>query len=204
MLKKKKLTIVLLLITLGLGLVWLVYAATPPTADDPEQIVTTTIAPTLILEAPIDIALVNAGIGANLMPTGAGPGQDIDDLEVWSNTPYSVTIAQTLGSGGVAGHMQAHIIAPPAYVTPALTLTNPFRWRVVTHEGISNPAAPTAFAAITTAGATVVTITDPDTGTDGFLVDLEYEQVVVFGDPVLPAAQNYRMVLTFTAIPSVP
>lgn len=201
MLKKKKLTIVLLLITLGLGLVWLVYAATPPTDGDPDQIVTATITPTLILEAPTDLAATFV-VGTNLMQTGNDYGLDIDDLEVWSNTPYSVTIAQTLGSGGVAGHMQAH--DGITYVTPAITLTNPFRWRVVTHEGIPDPAAPTAFAAITTADATVVTITDPDTGADGFFVDLEYEQVVVFGDPVLPAAQNYRMVLAFTATPMVP
>lgn len=201
MLKKKKLTIVLLLITLGLGLVWLVYAATPPTAGDPEQIVTATIAPTLILEAPTDLEAAFV-VGTNLMQTGYGPGQDINDLEVWSNTPYSVTIAQTLGPGGVAGHMQVH--DGNIYVTPAITLTNPFRWRVISHEGISDPAAPTAFAAITTADATVVAITDPSTGTDGFLVDLEYEQEVVFGDPVLPAAQRYRMVLAFTATPNAP
>ena len=88
------------------------------------------------------------------------------------------------------------------YVTPAVTLTEFFHWKVTAQAGSSTETD--SETQISTAASTIAEITDTATDNDGYITVLSYSQGVHYEDPVLASDNKYHIVITFTAVADDP
>jgi len=198
----KKLMIILLVLMLSLGLSGVAFAVTSG-----DQTVEGNVTATISITAPVAIstytlaAAASPASGDNTEYTGAGSGLDATDVVVISNTPYHIQINCDTPAYGTAGYMNKY--TGVAYVTPAVTLTNPFYWGVNLQEGTTKTTT-SDFTQISTTASTIADIDDTATDDDGYQTDIKYSQPVHYSDPVLASDNNYHIVITFTAVADSP
>lgn len=189
----KKLMIALLVVMLTLGLSGVAFAATG------DQTVEGNVTATISITAPGAISAFS--LVADASPANTDNENASGNLTVISNTPYHIQINSDTPAYGTAAKMNKYTAS--AYVTPAVTLTDFFHWKVATQEGTTKTttSSPTQ---ISTTASSIAEIDDTATDDDGYITTLTYTQGVHYGDPVLTSGNNYHIVITFTAVADDP
>ena len=179
---------------LSIGLSGVAYAVDPVT-----QTVEGNITATISITAPD--AITSFALAANASPANTDNENASGDLTVISNTPYHIQINCDNPTYGTAAKMNKY--TGSAYVTPAVTLTNFFYWKVASQEGDNNTTTSTS-TQISTTASTIAEIDNTATDDNGYITTLTYTQGVHYLDPVLTSGNKYHIVITFTAVADDP